>query len=92
LIAATWQVATHPEWNLDVVFYAALMHPDTASTSELHAQVYAEFARTLPPERNDALARGSHYRRQVSESPSVLLDHRIDARTRGGRDVPAHEA
>ncbi len=72
LVEATWHVATHPEWNLDVVFYAALMHPDTASNGELHMQVYAELSRALPPELNESLARGSQYRRQVSESPSVF--------------------
>jgi hypothetical protein len=42
-------VAVRPEYNLDGVFYSALMSERGVSIKDAHARVYAELQEELPP-------------------------------------------
>jgi hypothetical protein len=67
-VAATNHVAAHPEWNLDGVFYSALMDPGAASTAVVHQRVYQEIGARVPPEAAAALTQGSDYRQRLKAS------------------------
>jgi hypothetical protein len=70
--AATLHVARQPQWNLDGVLYAALMHPQVASVEELHAQVYAAVEREVPKASLRDLTQSSNYRRRMRESADAF--------------------
>lgn len=72
LAMACVNVASKPEWNLDGLFYSALMQAPRGAFREQHARLYAEVDSRLPARDRDALVRSSRYRRSLRSSPELF--------------------
>jgi hypothetical protein len=72
LTAACVDVAANPEWNLDGLFYSALMQVPRGALREQHARIYADVESQLSKRDRDALVRSSRYRRALSSSAELF--------------------
>jgi len=71
--SATFNAARHIEWNLDGLFYAALMSSEHRSAQEAHRSVYEEIAALAPPSAAHALTRGSPNRVELQQSNARFI-------------------
>lgn len=71
-VAATKQVDSQRAWNLDGLFYSALMHPGGAPAAVVHQRVYAEIEAHVPSDAAAALTQASDYRQRLHDSVELF--------------------
>ena len=72
IVTSAQKAYEDPEWNLDGVFYSALMRDEGESVEAMHAGVYAAIEREASQTAFELLVDGSSYRRQLRTSPDVF--------------------
>ena len=73
VVWSTWHVCTHPEWNLDGLFYSALALPSSGDSVSVHNEIYSRLEQEVPQPQAKALTDGSGYREHLHERPSAFV-------------------
>jgi hypothetical protein len=67
-----WHAAANPSWNLDGIFYSALLRQNAASATDVHREIYAAITTEVPTAARQALLSGSEYRQALRDQADVF--------------------